>query len=111
MEHNKKLALYSAQYKVSLWHLDDIFVIWPRGPDRLQNYFSRFNSLRSSIQFTMEVESNCMIHFMDILVLGKGMALTRKPPILANMSTSSDYLLQVKTGIIHSHHNIATICQ
>jgi hypothetical protein len=71
--------------------MDDTFVIWPHGPDRLQNFFIHLNSLRSSTQFSVEVELDCMIPFMDILVIGKGIALATKVyrnlPILTNIST------------------------
>jgi hypothetical protein len=34
--------------------LDDIFVAWPHGPERLQNFLSHLNNLIPSIQLTME---------------------------------------------------------
>ncbi|XP_023710176.1 uncharacterized protein LOC111865964 [Cryptotermes secundus] len=60
MEHFEKLALDSAPYKPSLWlrYVDDTFVVWPHGPERLQTFFDHLNSLRPSICFTMETESN-----------------------------------------------------
>jgi hypothetical protein len=38
MEHFEKLALKTAVHRPSLWlqYVDDTFVIWPHGPDRLQ---------------------------------------------------------------------------
>jgi hypothetical protein len=35
MEHFEKLALDSVQYKplLCLWYGDDIFVVWPHGPE------------------------------------------------------------------------------
>jgi hypothetical protein len=57
MEHLETLALDTAQYKLSLWlrHIYDIFVIWPQGPERLQNCLSHLNSLRPSFQFNVEI--------------------------------------------------------
>jgi hypothetical protein len=51
MEHFEKLALDSAPYKPSLWlrFVDDIFVVWPYGPERLYNFLGHLNSLRPSI--------------------------------------------------------------
>jgi hypothetical protein len=59
MEHYKKLALDSIKHNPSLWlqNVDDTFVDWPHGPQRLQNLLRHFNNLRLSIQFTMEIES------------------------------------------------------
>jgi hypothetical protein len=58
MEHFEKLALDSAQYKPLLWllYVDDIFVVWLHGLDWLHNFLNHLNSLRPSIQFTMEIE-------------------------------------------------------
>jgi hypothetical protein len=80
MEHFEKLALDSAQDKPLLWlrYVDDTFVIWPHGVDGLQNFLTHLNNLRSSIQFTMEIESEGAIRFLDVLVIRKGTALTTK---------------------------------
>jgi hypothetical protein len=80
MEHFEELALDSAQYKPSLWlrNVDDIFVVWPHGSERLQNVLIQLNSLRTSIQFTMEIESDSAIHFLDVLVIRKATSLATK---------------------------------
>jgi hypothetical protein len=58
MRDFEKVALDSAQYKSMLWlmYVDGTFVVWSPGPDRLQNLFNHLNILRSSIEFTIEVE-------------------------------------------------------
>jgi hypothetical protein len=60
-----------------------MFVIWLHGPNRLQEFFNHINSLRPSIQFTMEMEADNKIPFLDVLVIKKQSALTtmvyRKP--------------------------------
>jgi hypothetical protein len=52
MEHFEKPVLDSAQHKPSLWFLyvDDTFVVWPHGPEWLQNSLRHLNvySLPSS---------------------------------------------------------------
>jgi hypothetical protein len=80
MEHFETLVLDSAQPKPTLWfrYVDDTFVIWPHGADGLQYFLTHLNNLRSSIQFTMEIESEGAISFLDILVIRKGTALTTK---------------------------------
>jgi hypothetical protein len=42
MEHFEKLALDSAKHKPSLWlrYVDDNFVVWPLGPEQLQDFLS-----------------------------------------------------------------------
>jgi hypothetical protein len=51
MEHLEKLVPDTTQYIPSLWlrYVDDIvlFVVWPQGPERLQNFLSHLNNLRS----------------------------------------------------------------
>jgi hypothetical protein len=71
MEHFEKLALDSAQHKSSLWlrYVHDKFVVWPHVPERLQEFLSHLNSLRPSIQFTMDIESDSAIAFLDVLVI------------------------------------------
>jgi hypothetical protein len=85
MEHFEKLALDAAPYKPSLWlqYVDDTFVIWPHGTNQLQEFLDHLNGVRPSMQFTMEIESNNSIPFLDILVIRKDSMLTttvyRKP--------------------------------
>jgi hypothetical protein len=65
MEHFEKLALDSTQYKTSLWlWYVDTFLAWSHGPEQLKNSLSHINSLRPSIQSTMETESLRFIFWM-----------------------------------------------
>jgi hypothetical protein len=80
VEHFEKLALDLVQYKPSLWlwYVDDTFVVWLHGPEQLQNFLSYLNSLRPSIQFTMEKQSDSAIPSLDILVTSKGTTTDHK---------------------------------
>jgi hypothetical protein len=71
IEHYEKLALDLARHKPSLWlrYIDDMIVVWPHGPDRLQNFLSHRNCLSYSIQFTVEIEPHSVIYFLAILVI------------------------------------------
>jgi hypothetical protein len=84
MEHFEKLALDSAQHRPSLWlqYVDDTFVVWPYDPEQLQNFLSQLSSLRLSIQFSVETESDSAIAFLDVLAI-------RKETTLADISTSN----------------------
>jgi hypothetical protein len=85
MEHSEELVLGTANHRPSLWlrYVDDTFVIWPHGPDKLQEFFDHINSLRPSISFTMETEADNKIPFLDVLVIKKQSTITttvyRKP--------------------------------
>jgi hypothetical protein len=85
IDHFEELALKTAIHRPSLWlrYVDDTFVIWPHGPDKLQEFFDHINNIRPSIQFTMETEVDNNIPFLDVLVIRKQSAITtivyRKP--------------------------------
>jgi hypothetical protein len=51
MEHFEKLALDTTEYKPAKWlrYVDDTFIVWPHGPDKLQEFFHHINNLRPSI--------------------------------------------------------------
>jgi hypothetical protein len=119
MEGFEKVVLDTAQYKPALWlqYVDDTFVVWPRGLDRLQDFLNHLSSLRTSIQFTMEIESDGIIPFLDVLVKRKGPTLTtkvyRKPTHMGHyLNFESNHLPHVKQGTVHSLYSTAsTICQ
>jgi hypothetical protein len=115
MEHFKKLVLESAQYKPSLWlqYVDDTFVVWPHAPDQLQYFRSHLNSLRPSIQFTMETESHTVIPNLDVLVIRKKITLATE---VYRKNTHTDrylkfkyhHLPHVKRSLIQGLHNEAS---
>jgi hypothetical protein len=68
---------------VALRYIDCTLVVWPHCPGQLQNFLNHLNNMRFSIQFTKEIELDSEIHFLDILVIRKGITLVnivyRKP--------------------------------
>jgi hypothetical protein len=54
------------------------FVVWPHGPEQLQNFLNHLHNLRPAIQFTMEIESDGVIPFLDVLVIQKETSLATK---------------------------------
>jgi hypothetical protein len=59
-------------------YIDDTFMVWPYDPEQLPNFLSHLNSLRSSIQFAMEMESDSVIPLLDFLVIRKEMPVATK---------------------------------
>jgi hypothetical protein len=59
-----------------LRYIDDTFVVWPHRQSQLQEFLIHLNSLRPSIQFTMETESDNAIAFLDVLVVREKTTLT-----------------------------------
>ena len=74
MEGFEEEALNTAADKPSPWvhYVDDTFVIWPHGPDKLENFHNHLNSLRKSIQFTIEKEEDNHLPFLDLLITKEG---------------------------------------
>jgi hypothetical protein len=80
MGHFGKLLLDSSQHKPLLWlqYIDDVFVICPYGPDRLQDFLRHLNSLSPSYQFTMEIVSDSAVPFLDVLLIRKQTTMATK---------------------------------
>jgi hypothetical protein len=100
MEDHKKAALESAPLKPRFWfhYVDDTFVIWQYGPDKLKDFLQHLNSFHQSIQFTMETESEGHLPFLDLDIYRRpdgslGHKVYRKP-------THSNLYLNAK-----SHHH------
>jgi hypothetical protein len=60
MEHFEEIALDTTNHKPAKWlrYVDDIFMVWPHGPARLQQLLHHLNLVRPIIKFTMEVQVN-----------------------------------------------------
>lgn len=73
VEQFEKRALDSYPLKPTSWkrYVDNTNVKWPRGNDELNKFFRHLNSLSENIKFTMEVEENKSIPFLDVLITKK----------------------------------------
>ncbi|XP_046394995.1 uncharacterized protein LOC124162486 [Ischnura elegans] len=85
VEKFEKEALESCEKKPKLWlrYVDDTFVIWPHGVQELQVFLRHLNSQLHGIQFTMDMEKEQSLNFLDVLVTkkdngGLGHAVYRK---------------------------------
>jgi hypothetical protein len=119
MEHFEKLAIDTTDLKPAIWlrYVDDKLVVWPHGSTRLQEFLHHLNSLRPTIQFTMEVETNNTFPFSDVLFAKRVSNLStkvyRKPTHTGRyLNFKSDHLQHVKRGVVYSLVNRAkVICQ
>jgi hypothetical protein len=68
MEVFEEMALNQAPHKPLCWfrYVDDTFVIWPHSPDRLKDFLDHLNGIHQNIQFTMEMERDGHLPFLDI---------------------------------------------
>ena len=53
---------------VILYFIDDTNLKWTHGKAKLEKFFNHFNSISSEIKFTMELEENGKIPFLDVLI-------------------------------------------
>ncbi|XP_042202209.1 uncharacterized protein LOC121852182, partial [Callorhinchus milii] len=69
MEKFESDAIHTSTQRPSLWkrYVDDTFVIWPHGLPALNHFLDHINSRHPSIRFTMEVEKDGKLPFLDIL--------------------------------------------
>ena len=69
IEYFEEMALRSISLKPSMWlrYVDDTFILWPYQED-IQILLDHVNSIRTSIQFTMEKEPDKKLPFLDVLV-------------------------------------------
>ena len=70
MEHFENIILKSAPLKPSTWfrYVDDTFVIWSHGKETLPPFLAFLNAQHPNIKFTMEIEQDNQIPFLDVLV-------------------------------------------
>ena len=68
MEDFEKKAIEQATHKPVCWfrYVDDTFVIWPHGKEKLTEFHSHLSRLYSKIQFTMEKEEEGHLAFLDL---------------------------------------------
>jgi hypothetical protein len=66
-------ALTEAPLKPTLWlrYVDDTFVIWQHGRHELDIFLQHLNKMHVDIKFTMEVEVEDRLPFLDVLILKK----------------------------------------
>ncbi|KAF2901706.1 hypothetical protein ILUMI_04485, partial [Ignelater luminosus] len=70
MEDLKTPALQTASHKPKLWLrcVDDTFVFWTHGREQLNAFLDHLNSIHQKLKFTMEIEDNNQLPFLDVLV-------------------------------------------
>jgi hypothetical protein len=86
MEDFEMKAIETATHKPACWYrcVDDTFVIWPHGQEKLKDFLNHLNGINNNIQFTMQVEEEGHLPFLDIDMYKKrdsslGHKVYRKP--------------------------------
>jgi hypothetical protein len=52
-------------------YVDDTFVIWPHGPDKMKDFLYHLNGIHLSILFITKTESKGHLPFLDIYIYGR----------------------------------------
>jgi hypothetical protein len=47
-------------------YVDDTFVVWLHGPDKLKDFLHHLNNIHQSSQFTMQIKSEGHLPFLDL---------------------------------------------
>ena len=99
MEDFEQMALVTADRELKLWlrYVDNAFIIWPHGRTQLANFLDHLNGLCEKIQFTMKIEEENQLPFLDVLVKRN-----------ENTLTTSEFCKKTHTGrYLHfrSHHH------
>ena len=107
MEYFEGMALESKSLKptIRLRYIDDPFILWPHQED-VQILLDHVNSIRPSIQFTMEKESNNTLPFLNVLISqteqGFTTSIYRKQTFTGQyLNFNSHHPYSVKRGIVH----------
>jgi len=92
-------------------------VIWPHGQDKLQEFLHHINGLHKKIQFTMEIEKDGHLPFLDIDIYRKtdgslGHKVYRKPTHTnLYLQQSSHHHPASKQSVLTSlTHRAITLC-
>ncbi|XP_071510232.1 uncharacterized protein [Diadema antillarum] len=67
MENFEETALQTATLRPKVWlrYVDDTFVVWQHGAEEINNFLQHLNSQHPSIKFTMDMENQGDIPFLD----------------------------------------------
>ncbi|XP_071439841.1 uncharacterized protein [Hetaerina americana] len=108
MEDLEEKALASCNLPPKCWLrcVDDTFVIWPHGEEKLEEFHRELNNINSAIKFTKELEKDGRLPFLDVLVTRKldgtlGHSVYRKPTHTDRyLHATSHHHPQQKAGVI-----------
>ena len=109
MEFLEQEALKTTPTKPDIWlrYVEDTFVLWPHSRSNLNTFLNHLNSVRPSIQFTMEIEDERKLPFLDVEVTRDAesgifpTAVFRKPTHTDQyLHYGSYHTAHVKTGVI-----------
>ena len=118
MEHFETKALDTYPLKPVAWFrfVDDTFIVWPHGKDELVNFLDHLNSQHDNIRFTMEIEEEGCLPFLDVKVQRSDNKLSfsiyRKPTHTDQyLHYTSGHHMSAKNSVVNTLvHRALTLC-
>ena len=91
--------------KPYLWyrHIDDIFLVWTHGEDKLNNFITYLNNIHPTIKFTSE-HSTTSIPFLDVNIQLANRRL--ETDLFCNPADKHQYLLHSSSHPFHTKRSI-----
>ena len=115
MEYFEEMALGSTSLKPFMWlrYVDDSFILWPHQED-VQILLDHVNSIRPSIQFSMEKKQDNKLLFLEVSVTrtqqGFRSSVYRKPTLTGPyLNFNSHHPSTVKKGMVRCLQHQAKI--
>ena len=73
MEFIETSALENFPLRIRFWgpFVDDVISVWDHGEESLNSFLTTLNTLDSNLQFTLELEDNHKLPFLDVLIFNK----------------------------------------
>ena len=109
MDGLEKRIFQESEDKPKLWlrYVDDTFIIWQHGKEKLETFFNYVNNVTPSIKFTYEVEKNNSLPFLDVLAIRYNgridTSVNRKPTHTGQyIHNTSNHPEHTKKGIIRT---------
>lgn len=110
MEDFESKGLASAPFKPNMWKrfIDDTFINWPHGHEKLDLFLQHLNNLSSSIKFTMEIKINDILPFLDVLISKRNdvsfshQVFQKKTHMEQYLHASAHHFLAQKFGVLNT---------
>jgi hypothetical protein len=118
MEWFEQRAIDTALSKPKMWlrYVDDVYCQWQHGKESLQGFLDHLNTIHPTIRFTMEVEQDGKLPFLDVNIERVGTRMEtgvyyKKTHTGRYLDFSSNHPMKTKAGIVKCLANRArNIC-
>ncbi|KAJ8911562.1 hypothetical protein NQ315_007943 [Exocentrus adspersus] len=119
MEYFEETYVKNYTNKPKIWwrYVDDVFSVWPHGQDSLTQFLNFLNNIEPTIKFTLELEENNKLPFLDVMVSKNVQEISnfqtnvyrKKTNTNRYLNFDSNHHLSVKKGIIKSLYDRAKL--